>query len=76
MDKKKKALQDVIRSETRRGKKPLNLEGLEEREKHLRFAKEALSLPTKEEFIRAMRAYGSSEEALSIAIQIWENYRP
>ena len=57
--------------EKNRVRRPLASAAKRSKEQELKIAREALQKPTETEFIKAMRAYGLSDERLQLALQIW-----
>jgi hypothetical protein len=77
MDKKKRDLQDVMKEEGRRGRRPLDSEAQRAREEKLGRFRKLLEMATEEEFVMALRAFGlreGSQEFLT-SLEIWRNYR-
>ena len=80
MDEKEKRdrdLGDVMRSETRRGKRPIDLEERRKRAEALRLMKPFLRIATEEEFAEAMRASGLDDASAEFrhALEAWRAYR-
>lgn len=77
-EKRKKDLEEVIRREAGRGRRPIDFESRRKRAERLKDARRLLDLATEEELLRAMRAAGladGSPEFLE-ALRIWRGYRP
>ena len=77
MDEKKQDLQDVIRQEGRRGRRPIDLKARRERSEKLASFRKYLRIGTEEEFVTAMRSFGLHEgsQAFSDALEAWREYR-
>ena len=81
MAKDDKDLRDVRRSEGRRGRRPINLEGQQEHEERRALVIKALQLDwssastTQEEFLNEMRAYGLGEDEIQVVLAVWREYR-
>jgi len=78
MDKKrKKDLEDVMRTESRRGRRPIDLETRQKESEKLEGMRTYLAIATEEEFVKAMRGVGLSEGSpeFLIALRIWREYR-
>jgi hypothetical protein len=76
-DKRRKDLEDVMRAESRRGRRPVDLESRREQMRKMESMRRYLALGTEEEFREAMRGVGlrdGSPEFL-IALQLWREYR-
>ena len=57
-EKQKKDLEDVMRKETRRGRRHIDLDARRKRVQMLNDLRKLLTVATEEEFIQAMRAVG------------------
>lgn len=75
---KEQDLQDVIREEGRRGRRPVDLATQRERNKALTAFRDLLKLGTEEEFIEAMRAFGIRENSPQFVecLRIWREREP
>jgi hypothetical protein len=76
-DKQKKDLEEVMRKETGRGRRPIDLEARRKRSEKLEVMRKLLAIATEEEFVKAMRGAGlrdGSPEFLE-ALRIWRGYR-
>ena len=75
-DKEGKELDDLYREETRRGRRPIDIEE-RKREQRLREMEEHLCIATEKEFVDVMRASGLQDgsEELRIALALWHGYR-
>ncbi|HUA86846.1 MAG TPA: hypothetical protein VMB85_23475 [Bryobacteraceae bacterium] len=79
MDKEKRHdLNDVMREEKSRGRRPIDTQAQREHEEDLRGMRKLLELGTEEEFKEAMRAYGYAEDSPQMlnALRIWRAFRP
>jgi hypothetical protein len=79
MDKKKQGdLQDVMAEESRRGRRPIDLGAQRARREKLASLRKLLEIGTEEEFVKAMLAFGLSEESaeFSACLETWKKYRP
>jgi hypothetical protein len=79
MDKERnRDLEDVRKEETRRGRRPLDVDAKRERDKLLRDLGTLLRLGTETEFVAAMRAVGLQEGSAELeqALRIWREFRP
>jgi hypothetical protein len=77
-DKRTRDLKDVIREETRRGRRPIDLDTVRRKREKTALLKKLLTLATKEEFVEPMLAYGlieGSPEFLE-APDGWREFRP
>jgi Mg2+/Co2+ transporter CorC len=76
-DKKQSGLDDVIREETSRGRRPVNIEERRRRATLLEQCRDLLRLSTEEEFAEVMRASGVApdSEHFQIALRAWREYR-
>ena len=77
-EKQKKDLEDVMRKETRRGRRPMDLDARRKRVQMLNDLRKLLTIATEEEFIQAMRAVGLRDGSPQFldALKIWRGYRP
>lgn len=75
--KRKKDLEDVMRIESGRGRRPVDLETKRKREENLQSMRTYLAIATEEEFVKAMRGVGLSEGSPEFldALRIWREYR-
>jgi len=76
--KEKKDLEEVIRKETGRGRRPVDFETRKVRSQRLADMRKLLTLANKGEFTNAMRAAGLSDGSPEFeeALRIWSAYRP
>lgn len=76
-EEKKKDLGDVIGSETRRGRRPIDVDAKRKRLELLNDLRKLLMLATEEEFIKAMQAAGLRDGSPQFleALRIWREYR-
>jgi hypothetical protein len=77
-DKRKKDLEEVMRTESRRGRRPIDLEARKQRAEKLKTMRTFLTIGNEEEFAKAMRDAGvadGSPEFLE-ALRTWRAYRP
>ena len=74
---KQSELDDVIREETRRGRRPIDIEERRKKAALLEQCRDLLRLSTEQEFVETMRASGLApgSEAFQIALQLWREYR-
>ena len=74
----KQDLSDVIKKETRRGRRPIDLDARRKRAEMLSDFRKLLTLATEEEFMQAMRAVGLRDGSPQFleALRIWRDYRP
>ena len=77
-EKRKKELDEVMREEARRGRRPIDLEARRKRTERLTDMGKLLTLATDEEFLRAMRAAGLTDGSPELleALRIWREFRP
>ena len=79
MDKKQSdpEIEDVIREETSRGRRPIDLRTQRQRQQLLRGLKKLLEHGTEDEFVAAMRALGLGVDSPSFreALRIWRENR-
>ena len=77
-EKRKKDLEEVMREEARRGRRPIDLEARRKRTERLTDMGKLLTLATEEEFLRAMRAAGLTDGSPELleALRIWREFRP
>jgi|HubBroStandDraft_6_1064221.scaffolds.fasta_scaffold542927_1 hypothetical protein len=76
-DKRKKELDQVMREETRRGRRPIDLEARRKRAEKLADMRKLLTIATEAEFVTAMQAAGltaGSQEFLEV-LRIWRDFR-
>ncbi len=75
-EKKKDDLRDVIREETSRGRRRVDIEARRERARVVKSMREHLSIPTEKEFLKAMRAVGLEDgsPALEQALRAWREF--
>jgi len=68
----------VMKKETRRGRRPIDLDARRKRGEMLSDFRKLLTLATEEEFIQAMRAVGLRDGSPQFldALKIWRDYRP
>jgi hypothetical protein len=76
-DKRKKDLEDVMRTESRRGRRPVDLGARQKRNEKLQGMRTYLAIATEEEFVKAMRGVGLREGSPEFleALRIWHEYR-
>ena len=76
-DKEQSDLDDVIREETRRGRRPIDIEERRRQERFRREFRMYLRIPTEKEFIEAMLAFGLREDSpqMNEALMIWRTFR-
>jgi len=77
-DKKRRDLEDVVKEETRRGRRPIDIGAIRKKEERLALLRKLLTLATEEEFIEAMSAFGLTEGTpeFSEALDAWHAFRP
>jgi hypothetical protein len=77
-DIRKKDLEEVMRKETRRGRRPIDFEERRKRAERLNGIRKLLELATEGEFVKAMLAVGLRDDSPEFldALRIWKNYRP
>jgi hypothetical protein len=78
MDEEQKNLDEVMRQEKARGRRPIDFEAGKRRAQTLRDMRKLLETAREEEFVAAIRAAGlrdGSPEFLE-ALRIWREYRP
>jgi len=77
-EKKKRDLDDVIREETRRGRRPVDIGTVRQKRERLALLKRLLTLATEQEFMEAIRAFGLVEGSpeFSEALDAWHAFRP
>jgi hypothetical protein len=75
---KRQDLQDVIRSETRRGKRPVDIEERRHRTELQRQFRFLLESGTRDDFVKAIRALGLKDGSLQFeqALAFWNEYGP
>jgi hypothetical protein len=74
---REKNLNEVMKQEKRRGRRPIDFEARKEQAQKLKDARKLLETATEAEFLDAMRAAGlhdGSPELLE-ALRIWRGYR-
>jgi hypothetical protein len=78
MDEKQKDLDEVMKAENRRGRRPIDFEAAKRRSQTLRGMRKLLESATEEEFMVAIRAAGLRENFPDWleALRIWHEYRP
>jgi hypothetical protein len=76
-DKKQAELDDVIREETRRGRRPIDIEERRRQAQLKRDLRMYLRIATEQEFREAMRALGlrDGSRQLDQALTIWRTFR-
>ncbi|MEP7353641.1 MAG: hypothetical protein ABI824_10460 [Acidobacteriota bacterium] len=72
-EKPKSDIEDVMKAETRRGRRPIDIEEKRKRAARLREMNNLLKIETEEEFLAAMRAFGPPEdsEEFQAALRVW-----
>jgi hypothetical protein len=77
-DKKKDDLKDVMTGETRRGRRPVDLETIRRKRERDSLLRKLLTLATEEEFLEAMRVYGLADgsDEMAAALAAWREFRP
>lgn len=77
-EKRKKDLEEVMKKDTGRGRRPGDLETKRKRTEMLTAMRKLLTLATEEEFVKAMLAVGlrDGSPAFAEALRIWRGYRP
>ena len=77
MDKKERDLQDVIKEESRRGRRPLDPEAQRAPSERLDSFQKLLEIGTEEELVKAMCAFGSREGSKQFlaSLEIWRGHR-
>jgi len=74
---KKRDVQEVMREEGRRGRRPVDLEALRARRAKLSEFRKLLEIGTEAEFIKSLLAFGlreGSQEFLE-SLDVWREYR-
>jgi hypothetical protein len=73
----KNDLEEVMRQEKRRGRRPIDFETGKKRTQTLRDMKKLLESASEEEFIAAIRAAGLRDDSPEFleALRIWRGYR-
>jgi hypothetical protein len=74
---RKNDLEEVMKQEKQRGRRPIDFEARKKGAQQLKDARKLLQTATEEEFVAAMRAAGlrdGSHEFLE-ALRIWRDYR-
>ncbi len=76
-ERKKQDLEDIMRSETRRGKRPMDIEERRRRAELQRDFKFLLESASKEEFVKAIHALGLRDGSPQFeqALSIWNETR-
>ena len=66
-------IQDVMKSERRRGRRPIDIDARRERDELLKILRELLKERDERGFMQAMRAYGWSDDSAEFqrALKIW-----
>lgn len=74
-DPKDPDIQDVMREEKSRGKRPVDTKARQLRQQRLKALQEALKARTEREFLEAIRelGYGDDPEKLREALKIWRS---
>lgn len=74
-DPKAPDIQDVMREEKSRGKRPVDTKARQLRQQRLKALQEALKARTEREFLEAIRelGYGDDPEKLREALKIWRS---
>jgi hypothetical protein len=77
-DKKSRDLEDVMKEEGRRGRRPVDIGTVRLKRERLALLKKLLTLATEEEFIEAIRAFGLIEgkQEFLEALDAWRAFRP
>jgi hypothetical protein len=77
-EKRKKDLEDVIKTESRRGRRPVDLEARTRRDELLNDMRKLLMIHDEEEFLKATRAAGlrDGSEEFEKVLRIWREFRP
>jgi hypothetical protein len=75
-EKRKKDLEDVMRTESRRGRRPVDLESRRRRNELLNEMKKMLLIETEEELVKAMLAAGLRDGSPQFeeVLRIWREY--
>jgi hypothetical protein len=76
-EKRRKDLEDVMRTESRRGRRPVDLEARQKRNMLLQDMRKLLTIATEEEFVAAMHAAGLRDGSPEFAevLRLWRQYR-
>ena len=76
-DKKREDLRDVIREETSRGRRRVDIEARRKRDQDLKDMRKLLENPTEREFLKAMRDGGVEDDSprLEEMLRIWREFR-
>ena len=71
---KERDLKDVVKQQSRRGRRPIDIEAVRKRSE---LAPKLLTLTTEKEFAEAMHAFGPAEgtEEFSAALDAWRGFR-
>jgi hypothetical protein len=77
-DKESQDLEDVIREESRRGRRPVDIGTVRTKRERLALLKKLWTLATEQEFTEAIRAFGLVEGTpeFSAALDAWREFRP
>jgi hypothetical protein len=77
-EKRKKDLEDVIKTESRRGRRPVDLEARRKRDELLNDMRKLLMIRNEEEFLNATRAAGlrDGSKEFEKVLRIWREFRP
>jgi len=77
-DEKSRDLDDVVKEESRRGRRPIDIGTIRLKRERLALLRKLLTLATEEEFIEALRAFGLVEGTpeFSEALDAWHAFRP
>jgi hypothetical protein len=77
-DKNKEDLRDVMTGETRRGRRPIDLETIRRKRERDELLRKLLTMATEQEFLKAMRAFGLADgsDELAAALAAWREFRP
>ena len=75
-EKPKKDLEDVMRGESRRGRRPVDLDARRKRNELLNEMHKMLLIGTEEELVKAMRAAGLRDGSAQFeeVLRIWREY--
>ena len=75
-DKRKRDLEDVMREEKSRGRRPIDLQARRKRVEKLKDFRDLLSLATEDEFRKAMHDLGLTDGSPRFleALRIWRGY--
>lgn len=77
MGDKERDLKDVIREETHRGRRPMDLDTVRRRRERTALLNKLLTLASKDEFVEAMLAFGLVEGSPQFleALDAWHEFR-